>query len=142
MKPNTMHHNVDDPVCWSCENKAQQAHPYLIGWFHDIKKKYPTIHIAWSYRGVEDQERLFLEKETLAHYPNSKHNYAINGKPCSLALDLFLIDADGVGRFPWPFYKKLADENLAERLPIEWGGNFVDIKDGDHFEVSKDVQPL
>ena len=142
MKPNTMHHNVDDPVCWSCENKAQQAHPYLIGWFHDIKKKYPTIHIAWSYRGVEDQEKAFDEGKSRVHYPNSAHNYVIDGKPCSLALDLFLIDLDGCARFPSPFYKKLADENLAERLPIKWGGNFTTIADHDHFEVSKDVQPL
>ena len=55
--------------------------------------------------------------------------------PFSKALDLFLIDDDGVARFPMPFYKMLWEKTEKDRWPIAWGGNFKKFKDGPHFEL-------
>lgn len=129
-------HHTHDKVCPLCTEKALTAHPYLAAWFGRVKKRYPNVHISWAWRGAEDQEKFFKEGKTRCHFPNSKHNKTKpDGTPCSMALDLFLWDEDGVARFPPLWYARLNAENEADREPIKWGGEFKSIGDGDHFEL-------
>jgi hypothetical protein len=114
-------HHTDAPACPLCEEKLRTAHSVMADWFRRIKKQFENVHISWAYRGAEDQERFFKEGKTRCRFPKSAHNYAINGKPCSLALDLFLIDEDGSARFPPLFYAKVNEINQQNKEPIRWG---------------------
>lgn len=124
----------DSKYCPSCEEKLKQCHPYLKEWFHDRKVDHPNIHIAWAYRGKEDQEKLFNEGKTHAHYPNSKHNVCDkDGKPCAEALDLFQL-INGQAVFDRLFYATLAAKCAKELMDVCWGGNFKSLGDYDHFQ--------
>jgi hypothetical protein len=128
--------HTDDPVCPLCTEKALQAHPELAAWYGRVKSRYPNVHISWSYRGAEDQEKAVLEGKSKLHYPKSQHNKTdAQGKPQAHALDLFLIDEDGAARFPPMFYAKLNAENEANREAILWGGRWKKFGDLDHFEM-------
>lgn len=116
-----------------------QAHPRLGEWFRKLKARYPNVHVSCSWRGREEQERLFREQKTDLHFPHSKHNnLSPASQPQSLALDLFQIDEDGVGRWSPLFFAKVNAENEADREPVRWGGKFKihgRWPDGDHFEL-------
>jgi hypothetical protein len=129
--------HTSDPTCPSCETKLCQAHVSLRDWFHKVKAANPNVHISWSYRGQEDQEKAFQEGKSKLHYPDSAHNkVGQDEQPCARALDLFQIDEDGVARFSPPFYAKLAAQCLDDRDPIRWGGTFKSLGDKDHFELA------
>lgn len=133
----TTFHHMDGPICSSCEEKLYEAHPYLRDWFHRVKKKYLNVHVSCSFRGEEDQEKAVLEHKSKLHFPNSAHNRLDdNSQPCSRALDIFQIDEDGVARFSYPFYKKLAQEceQDQDQDQIKWGGNWKTLGDSDHFQ--------
>lgn len=131
-----MLHHTHDPVCLLCEDKLFTADPRLASWFRAVKARYTNVHVSWSWRGEADQEAFFKEGKTHAHFPHSAHNKMdASGKPCSLALDLFQIDEDGIARFSPLFYAKIADESEKTNEPILWGGTFKNIGDKDHFQL-------
>lgn len=134
----TLHH-IEGATCPLCEDKLMGAHAYLQDWFRRKKTEYTNLHIAWAYRDFADQEQAFADKKSNAHWPLSPHNHTEQSKPCSLALDLFLIDEDFEARFPILFYSKLNAENIANRDLVIWGGNFKHLKDDDHFEYSGSI---
>lgn len=137
-----MSHHTHDPVCPSCTEKLQTAHPYLAEWFRKLKGRYLNAHVSWAYRGAEDQEQFFKEGKTHCHYPNSAHNKTKpDGTPCAMALDLFQLDDDGVARFAPLWYAKVNTENEANHEPIAWGGKFKSLGDGDHFELKPPSAP-
>ena len=131
-----LHHQNDVNACPLCEQKLTIAHPYLVNWFRTKKQAYPTLHISWAYRDPADQELAFQDGKTQLHFPNSAHN-----KVPSLALDLFSLTEDGIAAFPYPLYKKISDENKADRLSLIWGGDFKSIGDSDHFQVDLPLAP-
>lgn len=131
-----MSHHTHDPVCPSCEEKLIDAHVMLGNWFRRLKGRYQNVHISWSYRGAEDQEKAFVEGKTRAHFGQSPHNHQRDAKPYSLALDIFQIDEDGTARFSGVFCAKVNAENEANKEHIIWGGKFKDLGDADHFQVS------
>lgn len=128
-------HHTSDRVCPSCEAKLLTAEPALGEWFRRLKARYINVHIAWAYRGAEDQEQAFRDRKSNCHYPDSPHNKTKDGKPCSIALDLFQEDEDGVARFSKDFYAKVNAENLANHEPLIWGGDFKTLGDFDHFQL-------
>jgi hypothetical protein len=134
-------HHEHGPVCPLCTEKLKTAHPLLVAWFQRVKARHINAHVSWAYRGPEDQEKAFKEGKTKLHYPDSKHNNMFNGKPCSLALDLFILDEDGVARFPGLWYAKLNVENEANKEPIFWGGRFKSFGDLDHWQLIVPVAP-
>jgi len=134
-----MNHHDPGPTCPSCEKKLEEAHPYMASWFHDIKKDIPMIHISWSYRDGPSQELAFKQGKTKLHFPLSKHNFIKIGKPCSLALDLFVLSVEGIAQFPQLTYAKINAYNESKSLPINWGGKWKSIGDSDHFEFSGSV---
>lgn len=132
-----MSHHTSDPVCPLCEEKLKTAHPEIARWYrNDVKASYPNAHVAWAYRGKEDQERAFQEHRTKCHYPDSPHNRMVEGRPESLALDLFQIDEDHRALFNPIWYAKLSDECEQKKLPIQWGGTFKTLGDYDHFQLT------
>lgn len=130
-----LRHTADD-VCPLCEDKLLCAHPRIADWFRRLKKRHPNVHVSSSWRGQSEQNQLFKEGKTRAPFPKSKHNHMEDGRPCSLALDLFQIDEDGVARFAPLFYAKVNAENEADRELIRWGGKFKSFVDGPHFELN------
>ncbi len=135
-----MHKNGVLP-CTTCELKLEEADPILVGWFWNMKLKYPDLHVAWSYRGEADQHADFLSGKSKLDYPNSKHNNTVNGKPSSLALDVFTLDSAGVAHFNPDFYEQLNEDTIAEGYKITWGGSWQTFKDLDHYQIADD-QPV
>ena len=130
-----MMHHIAGPDCLSCNNKLELVHAELVAWFKDVKLDFPNAHVAWGFRGKEDQEKAFQEGRTRLHYPNSKHNLIP-----SQAVDIFQIDEQGLAVFDPIFYTK-----VAEQLPlfIEWAGKWTKFKELDHYEiVSQEHAPL
>jgi peptidoglycan LD-endopeptidase CwlK len=129
----------DKPSCDLCEWKLREAHPYLQSWFRRVKSMHPSVHISCAWRNQEDQEKAYNEGKSKAHYPNSPHNFMIGDKPCSLALDLFQIDADGMARFSWKFYELVAKESAEQDFEVVWGGTFKSLRDGPHYQLSAKI---
>lgn len=112
------------------------VHNDLIPFYIWIKHWFPECHIAVGWRNKDDQELAFKAGSTKAHWPDSKHNHLKDGNPCSLALDLFLLLKNGKAIFPEEYFKAIYEYSKQEDFPIKWGGNFKDIHDGDHFELT------
>lgn len=129
-----MHTNGVLP-CTSCALKLEEAHHLLVGWFWDMKLVYPDLHISWAYRDEASQHADFLSGKSRLDYPNSKHNNTVDGKPLSLALDLFTIDSNGSANFNPDFYDKLNLASLEKGYSLRWGGTFQHLKDMDHWEI-------
>lgn len=130
------------PECLRCNELLQDAHPELVAWFKRAKARYVNVHISCSFRNSTEQNKAFAEGKSQLRWPKSKHNNTENGRPCSLALDLFLIDEDGLARFPPLFYAKLNADNERDREPIEWGGKWTKFKDLVHFQLVIAEPPL
>jgi len=141
--------HTEDTVCLGCERKLNTAHPLLRWWFRRVKARHDIkggmrVHVAWAYRGAEEQEIEFLAERSRARFPNSPHNKEDSEhRPCSRALDIFLVDADGVGRWPRKWYAKLEDEIHALDEPIFWGGH-IEIRkdqwDDNHFQLLQEEE--
>lgn len=60
------------------------------------------------------------------------------------AVDL-MATLDGQGRWDWPLYAKVAEamKQAAAELSValEWGGDWVTLKDGPHFQLSHGAYP-
>lgn len=123
------------PECPNCNEKLKQAHPDIAAWYRKVKFKYVNVHISWSFRNMADQNRAYSEGKSQLRWPKSKHNHMEQALPCALALDLFLIDEDGLARFPPLFYARLNADNQRDHEPITWGGSWDKFKDFDHFEL-------
>lgn len=134
----------DGPVCSLCNAKLVQAHSVLRDFFNALKKSEGSVHISWAWRNEEMQNKFFEEGKSRVKWPNSKHNSTTaDGRPCSRAIDLFQIDADGLARFSGPFYEKIANFAHLEKFPIVWGGSWAQFKDRPHFQLSESVpQPV
>lgn len=130
-------HHTSDPVCALCEIKLQAANPKLVDFAHAAKKIYPDLHISWSYRDQSSQEQAFSEGKTRLHYPKSAHNHVVDGKPLSLAIDIFQIDDSGKPKWDPVFCAKLNDWQKSEGLDLKWGGEWKSLGDNDHFQVEE-----
>lgn len=131
-----LRHRNNVEVCPRCEEKLAGADPRIATWFRDIKKLFPTVHVAVSYRGPIEQNKAFEEGKSKLRYPKSKHNATKDKKPAARALDLFNLSTEGIATFPMPFYKKIADACAERKDPIRWGGTFKTLGDGNHFEMA------
>lgn len=127
-------HETGD-ICPSCEEKLLWTHSKLADWYRALKKLEPSCHISWSFRNAKDQAAAYAKGTTKLHWPNSKHNRLVDKKPESVALDLFLLDADGIAKWPPAWFVKINDRNIASHEPIIWGGVWTQLGDGDHFQL-------
>lgn len=139
--------HTDDLECSSCNSKLEFAHEYLGAFFRDLKAQYPSVHIAWSFRDKESQNKAYLEGKSKLLWPASKHNHTKNGRGYSLALDLFQITLDGDAVFSVQFAKRVAQIVEENRLEIVCGVNWKKFPDSGHIELrseipSKSYKPL
>lgn len=130
-----MKFHTDEDKCPGCELKLRYVHPYLVDWFHRLKANYPSVHISDGWRDAAEQTIAVKGGKSNTPWPHSKHNYTVNGNACSLALDIFQIDLDGIAHWSFKFYQLIDKLNQEDKEPVLWGGTFTAIKDGPHFEL-------
>lgn len=129
-------HHKEGPECERCEFELAQTHPAVADWFLWVKNLFPTVHISWSFRDREDQNNAYKNGLTRKMWPHSKHNFLDELlDPCSKALDIFELSADGRAKFEEAFYRKIFEATQKENFKIRWGGEFKLLKDFNHFEL-------
>ena len=131
-----MKHTNSTAVCVRCEKMLDEGHPDLRKSFAEIRKTYPDVHVSCVYRGKEAQNKAVQDKLSKTPWPKSKHNALQDGKPCSLAMDLFRLGDDGKAYFPMDFYAMIANLATILRLPLVWGGSWKMV-DGPHFQLKE-----
>ena len=125
-------------------SKLKGVHPDLVRVVKrcaaDWSDKQFTFGITCGVRTLEEQKVLVAKgaSKTL----KSRHIPAPNG--FSHAVDVVAL-IDGAVRWVWPLYDKIAvamkKAAKAEKVPIEWGGDWVSFKDGPHFQLDKIKDP-
>jgi peptidoglycan L-alanyl-D-glutamate endopeptidase CwlK len=100
--------------------------PILRQWFEDLQEQLPDLHIAYTYRDKDEQNKFFREGKSKAKFGQSPHNYLP-----ALAIDVFFLVN---GKYSLDV-ARLA--NIADSAPpgITWGGKWK-FKDCPHFEVT------
>lgn len=131
-----MVHDYTAEICSGCEAKLSKADSYLRGWFQQVKEKWPTAHCSWAFRNEHDQNEFFNSGKSTKPWPTSPHNFTIMGKPHSLAVDLFQIDIHGRGSTTHEWCAAVWTWSQEQGHKILWGGNFVHLRDYDHFQIS------
>lgn len=85
--------------------------------------------VTCGLRTLEEQKLLY--KKGATRTLKSRH---LTGHAVDLAASV-----QGQVRWDWPLYNKLAKAMKAaakvEKVPIEWGGDWVSFKDGPHFQL-------
>lgn len=125
------------PVCDGCETFLQEAHPRIARWFRELKKEELMAHISCAWRNAAEQNKAKREGKSGLSWPNSRHN-RLNPKtkkPESAALDIFVLDEDGIAQWPPRWFFKINQRNEAFREPLIWGGKFSKLGDANHFEL-------
>lgn len=130
------HTNTVSP-CPACEDKLKDAHALIADWFRKkVKPAQNAAHISWSYRDQKNQDQCFVDGKSKLKFPMSAHNKSDDqGNPCSLALDLFELDYNGMACWAWKFFRDIADRAKKDGDQIKWGGDWKSLGDGDHFEL-------
>ena len=90
--------------------------------------------VTCGTRTLEEQK--VLKAKGASKTLRSRHIPAKNGY--SHAVDL-AATVQGKVRWDWPLYDKIAKAMKAaakaEKVPLEWGGDWVSFKDGPHFQL-------
>lgn len=126
------------------EKRLNGVHPDLVRVVRRCAANWSDPSFQWmitcGVRTLEEQKVLVAKgaSKTL----NSRH---IPGKDgLSKAVDL-ACTIDGKLRWDWPLYHKLAAAMkaaaAAEKVTIEWGGDWRSFKDGPHYQLPKKLYP-
>lgn len=90
--------------------------------------------VTCGARTIEEQREMV--KKGASKTMKSRHIIAANG--FSHAVDLAAM-IGGKLKWDWPLYSRLAKTMKAaakaEKVPIEWGGDWTSFKDGPHFQL-------
>lgn len=90
--------------------------------------------VTCGVRSLEEQK--VLKAKGASRTLRSRHIPAPNGFAHAVDLACTL---DGQVRWDWPLYARLAARMKAaakaEKVPIEWGGDWVSFTDGPHFQL-------
>jgi peptidoglycan L-alanyl-D-glutamate endopeptidase CwlK len=90
--------------------------------------------VTCGVRTLEEQK--ILKAKGASKTLRSRHLKAANG--FAHAVDL-ACTIKGQVRWDWPLYDRLAKRMKAaaraEKVPLEWGGDWVSFKDGPHFQL-------
>lgn len=122
----------------SSEKKLKNVHPDLVRVVRRVAKDWKDPDTGWiitcGARTVEEQ-KLMIAKGA-SRTMRSRHIIAANGY--AHAVD-FACTIKGVLKWDWPLYSKLAvavkAAAKAEKVPVEWGGDWTKFKDGPHFQL-------
>ena len=100
----------------------------------DWKDKDTGFIVTQGVRTLQEQN--LLVKKGASKTLRSRHLKAPNGY--AHAVDLAVVLKDAV-TWHWPMYDKLAKAMKAaakaEKVPLEWGGDWLKFKDGPHFQL-------
>lgn len=92
--------------------------------------------ITQGLRTLEEQK--VLKAKGASRTLRSRH---LTGHAVDLA-----VSVQGQIRWDWPLYSKLAkamkDAAKAEKVPLEWGGDWTSFKDGPHFQLPWSKYPV
>lgn len=113
--------------CPKCQEMlyAYLVDPVLRQWFEDLQAAQPEVHLAYTYRGKQEQDKLYREGKSKAKFGQSPHNY----QP-ALAFDIFFL-IDGKYALDWDRLEAIAN-NMPDGM--EWGGSWK-FRDGPHFQI-------
>lgn len=122
----------------SSKAKLKGVHPDLVRVVNrcaaDWKDKQFTFGITCGVRTLAEQK--ILVSKGASKTLKSRHIPAANG--FSHAVDVVAM-IDGKVRWDWPLYDKIAKAMKAaakaEKVQIEWGGDWTSFKDGPHFQL-------
>lgn len=96
--------------------------------------------VTCGARTIEEQREMV--RKGASKTMKSRHIIAANG--FSHAVDLAAM-IGGKLKWDWPLYSRLAKTMKAaakaEKVPIEWGGDWTSFKDGPHFQLRWDEYP-
>lgn len=93
------------------------------------------MHVSWAFRDQKFQDAALASGASHLKWPTSKHNHQENGAPCSLALDVFQINEDGMAVFDPIFCARLNAASVVAGYKLRWGGEFKSLGDAGHFEL-------
>lgn len=119
--------------------RLQGVHPDLVRVVKraaaDWKDADTGFIVTQGLRTLEEQK--LLKAKGASKTLNSRH---LTGHAVDLAATV-----GGAVRWDWPIYDKLAKAMKAaakaEKVPIIWGGDWVNFKDGPHFELPRNLYP-
>jgi len=125
------------------EKRLKGVHPDLVRVVRRTAKDWKDPQTGWiitcGVRSLEEQK--ILKAKGASKTLRSRHIPAANGY--SHAVD-FAMTIDGVPRWDWPLYDRLAKAvkaaARAEKVPIEWGGDWK-FRDGPHFQLPWATNP-
>ena len=128
----------------STEARLKGVHPSLVKVVRRAAADWKDTELTWiittGTRSVEEQKKMVAKGASQTM--NSRH---IPGKDgYAKAVDIAMV-LNGKLKWDWPLYKKMADAMKAaankEMIPIEWGGDWRNFKDGPHFQLPKNLYP-
>ena len=122
----------------SSKSKLKGVHPDLVRVVNrcakDWKDKQFTFGITCGVRTLEEQK--VLVKKGASKTLKSRHIPAKNGYSHAVDVVAFI---DGKVRWDWPLYDKISKAMKAaakaEKVPVEWGGDWVSFRDGPHYQL-------
>jgi peptidoglycan L-alanyl-D-glutamate endopeptidase CwlK len=125
-------------------SKLKGVHPDLVRVVmrcaKDWKDKTFTFGITCGVRTIEEQR--VLVKKGASKTMRSRHIPGKNGY--SHAIDVVAM-LNGKARWDWPLYDKISkamkSAAKAEKVPLEWGGDWSSFRDGPHYQLPWDSYP-
>jgi len=126
------------------EARLRGVHPDLVRVVRrcasDWKDPDTGFIVTCGVRTLEEQK--VLKAKGASRTLRSRHIPAANGY--SHAVDL-AFSVNGAIRWDWPLYNKLAKAMKAaakaEKVPLEWGGDWISFKDGPHYQLPWNKYP-
>lgn len=107
---------------------------------NDWKDNQFTFGITCGIRTLEEQK--ILVKKGASKTLKSRHIPTPDGYGHAVDVVAYI---DGAVRWDWPLYDKISKAMKAaakaEKVPIEWGGDWTSFKDGPHYQLPWDSYP-
>ena len=121
------------------ESRLRGVHPDLVRVVRrcaaDWKDAETGFIVTCGLRTIEEQRLLYQKGATRTM--RSRH---LTGHAVDLA-----VTVQGQVRWDWPLYDKLAKAMKAaakaEKVPLEWGGDWATFKDGPHYQLPVSKYP-
>lgn len=134
-----MMHKNPSPICVSCIEKFLSCDPKIVSFVKKVQESFPDCHVAVGYRDQSDQHTAKVTGRSTFDWPDSPHNFTLYGHPYSKACDLFQLGPDGHAYFLSEYCRHIWDWYLANSKTFgqdkySWGGNYLHLKDYDHFQ--------
>lgn len=133
-----LHHSNSTVDCPSCLLKLEQAHPMLSVYYKLIREKHLDFHLSQTFRDKQAQEDAFKSGLSRKHWPFSKHNVMVNGKPQARAFDFFK-QQDGKTLYPYNWVLEIITFCKSHNFNCRYGMDFQDLEDSIHIELMDNI---